>query len=207
MGNSNSYPSGNSFTAHNADRKTSPSSWWRDLCSLESTVMSHANGLMEDFSLRLQPRLGYGFRAQLAQEAVDLVDNSFRLGGFQTEFQHAAGRELCAARLGHESPQPLRLNGSLLRKLDGDRVPSAVDGEYANPLRQQLERRRSQQVADWWRGLAIAIGQLFAHVVERRLALNAGRALVHAQALVFFGNIVGRNAQVDSQVELGADFV
>src|SRR6202030_92473 len=76
-GNSKSYPLGNSRTAASDDCSNAASSRCRTLCSLESAVISHANGMgLLIFEkprrelLRLQPRLRHNLRAQLAEQAI-----------------------------------------------------------------------------------------------------------------------------------------
>jgi len=40
--------------------------------------------------LRLQPRLRYYFRAQFAQQTIDLIYHRFRLRGLDIELEHAS---------------------------------------------------------------------------------------------------------------------
>src|SRR5208282_4933487 len=50
--------------------------------------------------------------------------------------------------------------------------------------------------------LAVAIDQLCAHIVQLRLGLHSGHTLVHPQPLVLFLYIVGRNSNVETEIEL-----
>ncbi len=62
--------------------------------------------------------------------------------------------------------------------------------------------RGVEQMADAVRDGAVAVLQFGAHVGERALGLDAGDALVHAQALVLFGDVALVDAQADAEVEL-----
>src|SRR5579864_1698497 len=200
--------------AASKDCNTAASSWWRALCSLESAVMSQTNGvglLIVDKGtsklLRLQPRLRYHLRTQLAQKPIDLVNHGFRLRGLYIELEHASRRKLCAPRLRHESCQPLRLNRRLLREFDRHGIALAVNGQHAHTFAQQLQSGRRQQITYRRRRLAIAVLQFLADIIQRRFTLHARGALIHAQALVLFCDISWRNAQIDAEIELRADFV
>src|SRR3984957_1491205 len=72
---------------------------------------------------------------------------------------------------------------------------------------QEFERSIIQQVANRGRGRAVAILQLGGNVGKLRFGFDAGDAFIHLQALVFFGDVARRNADVEAEVELGFGFV
>ena len=60
-------------------------------------------------------------------------------------------------------------------------------------------------MAHRWRERPVAVFQFLADIGQLIFVLHACRALIHAQPLVFFGDVLSRYPQIDAQVELGAD--
>ena len=82
----------------------------------------------------------------------------------------------------------------------------AVDGDDSQALAHQAQGRVLQQVTHGVRRRSVAVGEFSGDIGQRFLVLDSGDTLVHAQALIFFRDVVRRNADVESKVELSLGF-
>ena len=79
----------------------------------------------------------------------------------------------------------------------------AVELGDAELLAFEAELAGGEEVLDGVGRFAVAVVELAADVVDGGLVERAGDALVHAQALIFFGDVVGVDAHGDAEVEDG----
>ncbi len=88
---------------------------------------------------------------------------------------------------------------------DGDAGSLALHGGDAQALTHGFEGGVLQKVFHGGRRCTEAVFQLFANVLLVGFGGDRGNAFVGAQAKVFAGDIVLRNAHVEAQVERGAE--
>src|SRR5258708_738601 len=143
----------------------------------------------------------------LFQDSAQCAQYFFRRRRFQSKFQHAIRGELSAALGRDEAGQLLWVHGGILLELQSDEVAFSLDGVHANLHAQKLERSVVQQIAHCGWGRAVAVLQFGGYVGELRFGFDAGDAFIHLEALVFFGDVVRGNADVEDEVELGFGFV
>src|SRR5260370_28806538 len=108
---------------------------------------------------------------------------------------------------GNKLRQALRFDARVLPEFKIYDIALAFDGVYSYAHAPELERGIVQQVADRWRRRSVTIFKFCGDIAQLTIRFHAGDALVHPQALIFFGNVLGGNTNVESEVELRLGFV
>src|SRR5215469_473308 len=150
---------------------------------------------------------GAGGARELFQQLFQVAEDFFRCGRFLCEFQSPIGAELCAALRSHESRQAFGIDRGGLAKFYAHLLAFAFDGVYSHAYGQKLQLRIVQKIPHCQRWLAVAIDKFGAYIVQLRFTLYASHALVHSQTLVFLRNVIGRNANIEAEIELGRDLL
>src|SRR5215471_3703263 len=91
-------------------------------------------------------------------------------------------------------------------KLHTQRSAAAVDRLYAQALRLRFQQSELDQRLDRFRRWAVAVRQLRANLAGLLGVSSIGHALVGAQALLLVGDVFGRNADIQAQVQGGMHF-
>src|SRR5438132_10845813 len=165
------------------------------LCSLDDRGPPEASGS------------GAGCARELFQQLLQVTEDFFRCDCFLYEFQSPIGAELCAALRSHESGQTFEIVRVCLPKFYAHLLTFTFDGVYSHAHGQKLQLGIVQEIPHCQRGLAIAINKFGANIMQLRFALHASHALVHPQTLIFLRNVIGRNANVEAEIELGCDLL
>src|SRR5882724_5837639 len=143
---------------------------------------------------------------ETGEQVVQLRQNLPRAAGFQEELQNPRWRKLRALVRRHKMGESFRVNLGVLMKTNVELVAFALNADSADPLAKQAQGSVINQATDRARKRAVTVFELGADFVKLRLALHARNALVHAEALIFFGNVVVGYTDVEREVELDFRF-
>jgi hypothetical protein len=137
------------------------------------------------------PLDGGGLQGEFFEERADFEEDFFGLGGGEGETQDALGRELRSAFgvPGDELHEARGIDGGGLGEADVELVALAVDLGDADFFAFDAEAGGLEQMGDAGGQRAVTVFELGADSFEGAVAVDAGDALVHAQALVFLGNV------------------
>src|SRR6202035_4235932 len=118
--------------------------------------------------------------------------------------QDAAGIELDALARANHGNEGGGIDGSLRMKANSDLTSLPLDGRDAQALTHGFEDGVLQKVihASWRR--AEAVCKLLSNVELFFVVRNRGNALVGAQAEIFAGDVIVRDAHVEAQAERGS---